>query len=140
MSQEKKKSTRQWLTDKDRDNVLRLFDCGFSYDDISNTMHISTATVSTIRSAYLACERQDWSALQKLSTASRATVDWAMKRTGADKEFEKIFNAPEEPEQSVTGPTVDNTPDPITREDFLNLCNTMQDICYLLTEIRDMLK
>ena len=140
MKPEKQKSTRQWLTDKDRDTIVRLFDCGFSYEDIANTMHISTSSVSNIRSAYLACKKQDWSAIQKMSTTAKATIDGAMRVTGADKAFAELFPTEPATEETVPEPAVEPVPNSITREDFLSLNNTLQDICYLLTEIRDILK
>lgn len=136
MQQEKQK---RYLTDKDRDDILKLIVCGLSTKEIADIMHISTSTVSYVRQAHTACMNKDWSTLQKLSTVVRTTVDWAMRVTGTDKVFEETFKtAPEEttptPEQSAP------SNETISREDFLTLSNTLQDICYLLTEIRDMLK
>lgn len=144
MKPENTTAKRPWLTDANRDHALKLLGCGLSINEIASILRISKSSVQYIKSAHQACIEQDWSTLQKMSTYTRATVDWAMRTTGTDKVFLETFpkeDGPEAPEQSVTGPTVDTpAPDPITREDFLSLYNTMQDICYLLTEIRDMLK
>ena len=145
MKPEKTTRVRRDLNDAERDNVLKLLGCGLSQHEIANMLHISRSCVGNINQAHTACLAEDWSILQKLSTKTMSTVNWAMKVTGKDKVFDEIF--PKEPEPSVTGPTVDDTPSPtpaipdyITREDFASLNNTLQDICYLLTEIRDMLK
>ena len=135
----KHKETKRQLTDKDRDAVLRLIVCGLSTSEIADTMRISRSTVSYVRQAHTACIEKDWSTLQKLSTTCRTVVDWAMRVTGTDKDFENLFKDEEpasEQSESVPAPTTEQ----ITREDFLTLSSTMQDICYLLTEIRDMLK
>ena len=142
MNTENTVRTRHRTTDADRENIMKLVERGLTANEVAEIMHISTSSVNHVRQAHRAAVTRDWSALQKLSTEIRQTVEWAMKVTGADKEFKETFGSPDEPEQTVASPTVDNTPapDPITREDFLKLCNTMQDICYLLTEVRDMLK
>ena len=137
----KHKETKRQLTDKDRDAALRLIVCGLSTSEIADTMRISRSTVSYIRQAHTACIEKDWSTLQKLSTTCRTVVDWAMRVTGTDKDFENLFKEEEPtpaPEQSESVPAP--TTEQITREDFLTLSNTLQDMCYLLTEIRDMLK
>lgn len=129
------------LTDKDRDDVLKLLTCGLSTQEVAEIMHISKSTVCYIRQAHTACINKDWSTLQRLSTSIPAVTDWAMKGTGLDKEFLETF--PKEPEAQ---PVQESAPAPvvaepiITREDFMTLSNTLQDICCLLTEIRDMLK
>ena len=132
---------KHYLTDKDRDDVLKLLTCGLSTQEVAEIMRISKSTVSYIRQAHTACINKDWSTLQRLSTTISAITEWAMKVTGLDKEFLETF--PKEPEsqpvqESASAPVV---AEPIiTREDFMTLSNTMQDICCLLTEIRDMLK
>ena len=134
----KPESSRHWYSDDDRARVIRLFDAGLSATEVADTLKISKSVVYFIKQAYTACVKQDWSTLQKLSITHRTTVDWAMRFTGTDKifaEFEKT------PEKDVKTPA--ESPDDaevITREDFLSLQNTLQDICYLLTEIRDALK
>ena len=143
MKTEKVPTLKPRLTDEDRNNCLRLINCGLSTAEIAGIMHISKSTVSYIRQAHTACLAKDWSTLQKISVEVKSTVEWAMKLTGMDKVFEEEF--PKEPEPDIAvptqvpGPTVGSTEN-ITREDFLQLSNTMQDICYLLTEIRDILK
>ena len=133
---------KRTLTDTDRDTCLKLINCGLSNTEIVNIMHISLSTIQYIKQAHKACVNQDWNTLQKLSTCVRPTVDWAMKITGTDKAFLETFGKPKEQSEPVTGPTVDYTavPDPITREDFLGMYATMQDIRSLLVEIRDILK
>lgn len=134
--------TKRYLTDKDRDDVLKLLTCGLNTQEIAEIMHISKSTVSYIRQAHTACINKDWSTLQRLSTSISAITEWAMKVTGIDKEFLETF--PKEPEEqpvqeSAPAPVV--VPEPVvTREDFLAMYATMQDIRSLLTEIRDMLK
>lgn len=126
------------LTDAERSSCLRLIECGLPTDEIATIMHISKSTVSYIRQAHTACLAQDWSTLQKLSTQCRPTVDWAMKITGADKTFNETFgepNANKEPAQTAPAPV-----ETISKEDFQSLTNMLQDISYLLTEIRDALK
>lgn len=140
MKPEKTKTQRRVLTDADRDNALRLIGCGLSNVEIADIMHISDSTVANIRNAHTACIYRDWSTLQKLSTFVRPTVDWAMKLTGADKVFEETF--PKEQGETPADVQVESTtaPETITKEDFVSLQNTLQDICYLLTEIRDIIK
>jgi transcriptional regulator with XRE-family HTH domain len=142
MKSEKVSNAKPRLTDEDRNHCLRLIGCGLSTDEIAKIMHISKSTVSYIRQAHNACLAQDWSTLQRLSLEVKSTVEWAMKLTGADKVFEETFkDENEEPEQNVEVPApTTNVPETITREDFLSLSNTLQDISYLLTEIRDILK
>lgn len=134
----KSETSKHLLTDQERDQVLKLSVCGLQIKEIAEIMHISTSTVSYIRQAHNACLNQDWSTLQKLSTTSRTIVDWAMRVTGTDKVFAETF--PKEPEPEVEAPKTEPAPETITREEFKSLNNTLQDICYLLTEIRDMLK
>jgi hypothetical protein len=138
MKSEKTKTPRRTLKDSDRDTVLRLSNCGLGNQEIADILHISDSTVSNIRQAHAACIKQDWSTLQKLSTFIRPTVDWAMRVTGTDKVFDVLFNEPPAPPADAPAPAP--TPDTITREDFLSLTTALQDICYLLTEIRDTLK
>lgn len=141
MKPENTKQSKWKLTDKDRDQVLKLMTCGLPTKEIADIMHISTSTVCYIRQAHTACINKDWSTLQRLSLDSRPTVDWAMRVTGTDKVFEETF--PKEPEPEVETPKTEpaTVVEPaITREDFLQLSNTLQDIVYLLTEIRDTLK
>lgn len=128
------------LSDEERNQCLRLMNCGLATQEIAEIMHISKSTVSYIRQSHTACLAKDWDTLQKLSTTGhRPVVDWAMKITGADKEFLETFGKPTEPvEVAEAGKIVDNPP--ITRDDFLAMYATMQDIRSLLTEIRDTLK
>ena len=124
------------LTDKDKDAILKLIVCGLPTDEIADIMHCSKSTVGYHKQAHTACINKDWSTLQKLSINHRSIVDWAMKVTGTDKVFEESF--PKQPE--VEAPKPEPAPETISKEDFASLRNTLQDICYLLTEIRDMLK
>jgi hypothetical protein len=137
MKAEKPKTTRHTITDADRDHVLKLCGCGLTNNEIANMLHISSRSVTNIRMAHAACIRQDWSALQKLSTTIRPTVDWAMQVTGVDKVFAETFPKEDVPTET---PPVTPAPETITREEFQTLSTTLQDICYLLTEIRDLLK
>ena len=128
------------LSDEERNQCLRLIDCGLPTKEIAEIMHISNSTVSYIRQAHTAGLSKDWSVLQKLSTVCRPTVDWAMKLTGTDKVFIETFGKPEpienKPEQTAPAPAVET----ISKEDFKAFSATLQDILYLLTEIRDTLK
>ena len=138
----KTETTRQAhgrLTDKDREAVLKLITCGLPTKEIADIMHISTSTVSYIRQAHTACLNRDWSTLQRLSLDSSATTEWAMRITGTDKVFAETFPKEDEPE-SVTGPTVDNTPNTIDPRNLYEMYEVLTDIRSLLTEIRDMLK
>lgn len=137
-------TTRHWITDADRDNVLRLYDCGLSAKEIAPIMKISRSAIQYIKQAHTACVEKDWSTLQKLSTYCRPTVDWAMKLTGTDKVFLETFGTPEKNEPAEETPTVDHThniiPETISRDDLLAMYATMQDVRNLLIEIRDILK
>ena len=134
----KPEKTKHLLTDKERDTVLKMLMCGVPLSEVADIMKVSTSTISYIRQAHNACINKDWSTLQKLSTTSRPIVDWAMKVTGTDRVFIETFGEPATQRENKSDTTpVTNT---ITREDFLKLSNTLQDICYLLTEIRDSLK
>ena len=75
MKPETPKQSKWRLTDKDRDQVLKLIVCGLPTKEIAEIMHVSTSTVSYIRQAHTACINQDWSVLQKLSMDCRLTVD-----------------------------------------------------------------
>ena len=130
-------ATKHKLTDKERNDALRLLNCGLSPREIAEIMHISKSSVSYIRQAHTACLAQDWSTLQSLSTYCRATVDWAMRLTGTDKTFIETFGEPKkEPESAPVQVPVET----ISKDDFKALSATLQDICYLLTEIRDLIK
>ncbi len=129
------------LSDEERNQCLRLMNCGITTQEIADIMHISKSTVSYIRQAHTACLAKDWDTLQKLSTTGhRPVVDWAMKITGADKIFEETFKKPEEPVKEVAREEDIVVTEPITREDVLAMYGTLQDIRSLLVEIRDMLK
>ena len=134
----KPESSRHWYSDDDRARVIRLFDAGLSATEVADTLKISKSVVYFIKQAHTACIKQDWSTLQKLSITHRSTVDWAMRFTGTDKIFAEFEKTPEKDVEPAVEPV--NNPNAITREDFLSLQNTLQDICYLLTEIRDALK
>ena len=134
-------TVRRWLNDVDRDSVLKLVNCGLSSVEIATITHISKSSINNIRQAYNACIEQDWSTLQRLSTTIRPTVDWAMRVTGADKVFAEIFHQDPKPgDEPKTQADPAPVPDPITREDYLAMYATMQDIRALLIEIRDTLK
>lgn len=128
------------LSDEERNQCLKLITCGLPTNEIADIMHISKSSVSYIRQAHTACISKDWDTLQRLSTSgSRPAVDWAMRLTGADKEFLETFGTPDK-YKPTDGPVVDVPTDPITREDILAMYATLQDIRSLLTEIRDTLK
>ena len=133
--------TKRYLTDVDRDQVLKLIGCGLSTTDIVEIMHISRSTVSYIRQAHTACIEKDWSTLQKLSTCVKPTVEWAMRITGTDKVFLEEF--PKDDPEEIAKHEIDHTPnvipETISREDFLAMYATMQDVRSLLMEIRDVL-
>lgn len=139
----KNETTKHKLTDTERNNVLKLLTCGLSTKEIAEIVGISTSTVSYIRQAHTACINKDWSTLQKLSTDCRAVVDWAMKVTGTDKVFLKEFPKVE-PDYELEAPKTEPAPEPapavVTREEFLALYASVQDICNLLIDIRDTLK
>lgn len=134
----KPETSKHRITDKDRDQVLKLMTCGLPTKEIAEIMKISTSTISYIRQAHTACINKDWSTLQKLSLDSRAVVDWAMNVTGTDRVFLETFGEPNEQKAPEPAPAV--VEPAMTKEDFLQLSNTLQDIVYLLTEIRDTLK
>ena len=137
----KTETTRQAhgrLTDKDREAVLKLITCGLPTKEIADIMHISTSTVSYIRQAHAACLNKDWSTLQRLSIDSSATTEWAMRITGTDKVFLETFPKDDEPE--VEAPKSEPAVEVVTREEFLALYASVQDIRNLLIDIRDILK
>lgn len=132
------------LSDEERNQILRLMNCGLATQEIADIMHVSKSSVSYIRQAHTACIDKDWSTLQRLSTSgSRPAVEWAMKLTGVDKIFEETFKTPgekvEEPTEVAEDGKITETA-ASTREDFLAMYATMQDIRSLLVEIRDVLK
>ena len=138
MNSENTTKKRRSYTDEDREKALKLIGHGLSHAEVSRMLDIYRGTVDTIALAYEACIKQDWSTLQKLSTTSKATVTWAMKKTGTDEIFTRLFpkdDVPDEPVQAPASPA-----ETITREEFMTLNATLQDIVYLLTEIRDVLK
>lgn len=130
--------TRHRLTDADRNACLKLLTCELSTDEIVDIMHISRSTVSYIRQAYNACLSRNWSILQKLSCDSRATVDWAMKITGVDKEALEIFGKPEN--EKVESEPVVETATAAQNKQFIALYDTLLDIRNLLADIRNMLQ
>lgn len=141
MNPENTTKKRRSYTDDDRDNALKLIGHGLSHHEVARMLGMYRVTVDNVARAYDACLKQDWSTLQKLSTTCKATVSWAMKKTGTDEIFARFFPKDDVPDEPT--PVVAPTPDPaptITREEFAALNTTLQDICYLLTEIRDALK
>lgn len=126
------------LTDRDRDQVLKLLVCGLPTKEIAEIMHISTSSVSYIRQAHTACMNKDWDILCRLYKDSRTLVEWALKATGTEKEFAEMFTS--EPIPEVEAPKPEPVPETPTREDFYAMYATLQDIRSLLTDIRDMLK
>lgn len=132
------------LTDEERNSCLRLINCGLSTKEIAEIMHISNSSVNYIRQAHTACLAKDWDTLQRLSTNNaRASVDWAMRITGVDKVFKETFGEPKKEskkEPEVVAPAPAPVVETISKEDFQALSATLQDICYLLTEIRDAIK
>ena len=137
MELEKVETKKHWLTDRDRDAVLKLIGCGLTMVEIAEISHISRSSIQYIRQAHTACINEDWSTLQRLSTVIRPTVDWAMKVTGKDKAFLEAFPKEDTPTEA---PKTEPAPVVVTREDFLAMYATMQDIRSLLSEIRDILK
>lgn len=137
-----KTQTRHYLTDKDRDAALKMIKCGLTADEAAELLHISNSSVNYLRQAYNACINEDWNTLQKLSTRLKPTVEWAMRVTGVDKKLaEELMSQndkAEEPAEQVVEPPV--VVAPITREDFMAMYATMQDVRNLLIEIRDVLK
>ena len=129
------------LSDEERNQILKLINCALPTREIAKIMHISNSTVSYVRQAHTACIDKDWNTLQRLSAGpARATTAWAMKITGTDKVFLETFGKPvDEPVEVAEEGKVVATAS-ITREDFLAMYATMQDIRSLLTEIRDTLK
>ena len=140
MKPEKVSSVKPRLTDEDRNNCLRLINCGLSTNEIAKIMHISKSTVSYIRQAHTACLAKDWPTLQKLSVEVKTTVEWAMKLTGMDKVFEEEFpKEPEQPEPEVEAPKTEPVPY-IHPGNLYEMYEVLTDIRSLLTEIRDILK
>lgn len=135
----KPETSKHKLTDRERDDVLKLIVCGLPTDDIAGIMHISKSSVSYIRQAHNACLNQDCSTLQRLSTTTGATVEWAMRVTGTDKVFLKEFPKAE-PDYGLEAPKHEPAPETISKEDFYAAYATLQDIRSLLIEIRDILK
>lgn len=142
-----KRVPRQFITNTDRDKVVILHNRGLKTKDISDMLHISKSSVNYILQAYNACINADRVTLQKLIKLCRPTVDWAIKITNAAE----IFRTPEpEPEPEPEIPEIDitdfepenkePTPVTVTREDFLAMYATLQDIRSLLIEIRDSVK
>ena len=125
------------LTDADRNTCLKLLNCGLSVQEIIDIMHISRSTIYFIKQAHIACLNKDWSTIQKLSTESRPTVDWAMKITGVDKLADEIFGKPKT-EEPVAEPVAGNAPSSTADTD--KIYKALADICSLLTEIRDIIK
>lgn len=140
MKSEKTSILKPRLTDDDRNNCLRLINCGLSTNEIATIMRISKSTVSYIRQAHTACLAKDWSTLQRLSIEVKSTVEWAMKLTGMDKVFEEEFlKEPEQPEPEVEAPKVEPVPY-IHPGNLYEMYEVLTDIRSLLTEIRDILK
>lgn len=138
MNPENTTKKRRSYTDEDREKALYLIGHGLSHNEAAKMLGIYRGTVDTVALAYDACLKQDWSTLQKLSTTAKATVNWAMKKTGTDEIFARTFPKDDVPEESA--PAVAPPAETITRAEFAALNTTLQDICYLLTEIRDLLK
>ena len=124
------------LSDEERNQILKLMNCGLAMQEIADIMHVSKSTVSYIRQAHTACLDKDWDTLQRLSTSgSRPAVEWAMRITGADKIFNETFKKPEETlEVAEEGNIVQCS------EDFNEVKGLLSGIYNLLSEIRDMLK
>lgn len=137
MNSENTKRKRNHYTDADRDKVLMMLEGGLSQADIIKILDMPRSAVNNVSLSYTACIKHDWSALQRLSTRARPTVDWAMKKTGTDTIFAELFPKEDVPTETSTATPA---PDSITREEFQKISTTLQDICYLLTEIRDLLK
>jgi hypothetical protein len=145
MNHETTKKPKHNLTDRERDNCLKLLTCGLSTNEVADIVGISRASVGYMKQAHIAAINQDWSTLQRLSVICKNTVDWAMRITGADEVFKETFGEPTtagepepagEPEITQTMPA----PEAITRAEFDYLKQSLSDICHLLIEIRDMLK
>jgi len=137
MTQNETTSVRHWLTDVDRDNVMKLANCGLSSVEIATITHISRSSINNIRQAHQACVDQDWSTLQRLSTTIRHTVDWAMRVTGVDKVFAETFHQGETPVDKPAGDDASNKVDP---RNLYEMYEVLTDIRSLLTDIRDALK
>ena len=124
------------LSDEERNQCLRMLNCGITTQEIADIMHISKSTVSYIRQAHTACLAEDWSLLQKLhATGHRPMVEWALKITNSEVKYKEYFSlvpATAEPEQSA--PSTDAS---VSNEDILSV---LKDIRMVLVEIREMLK
>lgn len=132
------------LTDADRDACLKLLGCGLSTLEIVNLMHISKSTVGNIRQSHTACVNKDWNTVRRLALTIKPTVEWALRVTDSVDEYKRAYETDLmklsgvfEPE---TAPAAEPAPAVVTREEFLALCASVQDICTLLVEIRDTLK
>lgn len=132
--------TRKRMTDADRTNCLKLFECGLSVKEVADIMKVSTSAVSYVRQAHNACLEKDFDTLRKLSVGHGSTAAWAMNLTNTA--FPEDVIAVKEPETAAYDANETKIiPDSvITREFMLATFEVVSDIRNLLTEIRDMLK
>ena len=137
MNTETTKAKKFCYTDKDRDNVLFLSNNGVSTSHIVNMLGIAKSSVQNIKRAYTLCLTKQYEALSLMCRYTKPTVEWAMRVTNtAPAVIEPYLNA-SKPVEKVADPAV--IPETVTREDFLAMYATMQDVRSLLTEIRDVL-
>ena len=136
MNTETTKAKKAYITDSDRDNILKLHECGISTKEIESMLHISRSSINYILNAYKACVSKNYYALHKLMKSFKPTVAWAMKVTNTDPTV--LENLPEEvkPEEA---PLIAPTPDTVTREEFIQLYDavcvirdTLIDLCNTL--------
>lgn len=130
------KSKKAHITDSDRDNILQLHKCGISTKQIESMLHISRSSINYILHAHRACVEKDYYDLRNLMKHFKPTVAWAMKVTNTDPSV--LDNLPEEvkPTEKVADPAI--TSETVTREDFLAILTTLQNIRNLLIELREM--
>lgn len=136
---EVQKNATHWLTDDERNAVLKLTGCGLTNQDIADILHISYSSVAYIKQAYTACLDKDFDTLRRLSKISNPSVVWAMQVTGTSFPQDEVTE--EEPDVQG-GPEEKSGVDEniVTREFMLATFDALSDIRNLLTEIRDILK
>ena len=135
MNTETSTSKKYCHTDKDRDRVLLLSNNGLSTAHIVDMLGIARSSVQNIKRAYTLCLTKQYEALSHMCAYTKPTVEWAMRVTNTDPSVIESYLNATKPVETVTDPGI--IPATITREDFLAMYATMQDIRSLLVEIRD---
>lgn len=136
---------QHYITDTERDRVVRLTECNLSSAEIADILGISKSAVAAIKQVYKACVDHDWNTVQRLSMTLRPSVAWALRVTGTDKMLEEELARQHEaqkqeeqkPEITVPGAEVPITIHP---GNLYEVYKVLTDVRSLLTEIRYMLK